>query len=563
MAAEIAVRGGMLVDGSGAAARRADLGIAGGRVVEIAERVRAPREIDASGRLVAPGFVDIHTHYDPQVLWDAELTPSSWHGVTAVVAGNCGYSIAPMNEAGRGTLLRTLDKVEDMRLATLEAGVAWDFESYGEYLDAVARRGTAIHFGGFVGHTPVRICALGQDAYEREASEDEIERMKRLVAESIRGGALGFSSDRAGFHIGDGGRPVPSIAASQAETEALMAVTAEIGQGIVHVAPGENYAWVYDFQPRLGRTLEWSSILTYPPGSGTRADFRGKLARHERARAEGQDVWVQVTCRPILQQVSMREPTPFYQLGAFAEFVAAPDAQRERFYADPEWRERAWREFEGGKLNPRWGSFLVAESGAHPELCGRSVAEIAAERGCTPWDAVCDVALADRLETRFQVTFANDDEDGVALLLRGEGAIMGLSDAGAHVGQICDAVMPTDFLAHWVRDRGLMSPERGIRKLGGELADVLGIDRGYLREGSPADLVVLDWEALDPGPVRRVRDMPAGGDRLVADAPAGIDWVLVNGVPIREEGRPVAGRLDRLPGEILRSSPDRTSASVR
>ena len=556
MAVELAVRGGMLVDGSGAAARRADLGIAGGRVVEIAERVTAPREIDASGRLVTPGFVDIHTHYDPQVLWDAELTPSSWHGVTSVVAGNCGYSIAPMNAAGRGTLLRTLDKVEDMRLSTLEAGIDWDFESYGEYLDAIARRGTAIHFGGFVGHTPVRICVLGQDAYEREASADEIERMRRLVAESIRGGALGFSSDRAGFHIGDGGRPVPSIAASQAETEALMQVTSELGQGIVHVAPGENYAWVYDFQPRLGRTLEWSSILTYPPGSGSRADFRGKLARHEKARAEGQDVWVQVTCRPILQQISMREPTPFYQLAVFGEFVAAPPEERERFYADPEWRKRAWEEFSGGKLNPRWGSFLVAESDAHPELCGRSVAEIAAERGCTPWDVVSDVALADRLETRFQVTFANDDEAGVSLLMCGEGAIMGLSDAGAHVGQICDAVMPTDFLAHWVRDRGLMTPEQGIRKLSGELADVLRVDRGYLREGSPADLVVLDWESLSPGPIRRVRDMPAGGDRLVADAPGGIDYVLVNGVPIREEGAPVAERLETLPGEILRSTPD-------
>ena len=215
MAYEIAVRGGTLVDGLGGPARRADLGISAGRIAEIGARVSGERELDASGRLVVPGFIDIHTHYDPQVLWDGALSPSSWHGVTSVVAGSCGYSLAPTKPEGRATLLRTLDKVEDMRLATLEAGVAWDFETYPEYLDAVRRRGTAIHFGGYVGHTAIRLYVLGDAAYERPASEAEVARMKALVASSLRGGALGFSSDRAGFHLGDGGRPVPSMAAIQ------------------------------------------------------------------------------------------------------------------------------------------------------------------------------------------------------------------------------------------------------------------------------------------------------------------------------------------------------------
>src|SRR5262245_36454127 len=265
MRAEIAIRGGTVVDGSGAAPYRADVAIAGGRVTAIEATLRAPRELDAGGRLVVPGFIDMHTHYDPQVLWDPGLTPSSWHGVTAVVAGNCGYSLAPTRPEGRGTLLRTLDKVEDMRLATLEAGVSWDFESYAEYLGAVARRGTHIHFGGYVGHTPVRIHVMGDEAYERPAREAEIRAMQALVADSIRGGALGFSTDRAGFHLGDGGRPVPSIAATQQETEALMGVTAAIGRGVVHVAPGEDFRWIYDFQRRLGRRLNWSALLTYPP----------------------------------------------------------------------------------------------------------------------------------------------------------------------------------------------------------------------------------------------------------------------------------------------------------
>jgi N-acyl-D-aspartate/D-glutamate deacylase len=552
---EIAIRGGMLIDGTGAPPRRADLGIAAGRVVEIDTRVTAPHEIDASGRLVVPGFLDIHTHYDPQVLWDPDLTPSSWHGVTSVVAGNCGYSIAPNRPGGRGTLLRTLDKVEDMRLATLEAGIDWDFESYGEYLDRIGERGTAIHFGGFVGHTAVRICVMDQDAYEREATNAEIDQMKQLVAESIRAGALGFSSDRAGFHIGDGGRPVPSIAASQAETEALMRVTAEIGQGIVHIAPADNSAWLYDFQPRLGRTINWSSILVFPPELGR--DHLGQLAQQEQARAAGLDIWAQVTCRPIVQQISMAEPTAFYGLSSFASFVAASDSERPALYADAGWRARVWAEFNGGaRVSPRWNTFLVQESDTHPELCGRSVEAIAAERGCTPFDVICDVALEDALTTRFNVTFANDDEDAVRKLLLGDGCIMGLSDAGAHVGQICDAVMPTDFLSGWVRDRELMPVERGIHKLTGEIAAVLGLDRGSLRTGAAADVVVLDWDGLSPGPIRRVHDMPANGDRLVADAPTGIDWVLVDGVAIRAEGKPCTENLDRLPGALLRSAPD-------
>jgi N-acyl-D-aspartate/D-glutamate deacylase len=554
MALELAIRGGTLIDGTGAPARRADLGIAGGRVVEIAPSLRAPRELDASGRLVVPGFIDVHTHYDPQVLWDASLTPSSCHGVTSVIAGNCGYSLAPVRAELHGTLLRTLDKVEDMRLETLEAGVAWGFETYAGYLETIRRRGVALNFGGYVGHAPVRLCAMGEAAYEREASDDELAQMKRLVAESLRGGAIGFSTDRAGFHVGDGGRPVPSCVATQAETEALMSVTAEIRQGIVHVAPGEDNRWVYDFQPRLGRRINWSALLTYPPEVKSRTPYRETLGYHAEGRRRGADVWVQVTCRPIVQQIVIGEPTPFYQFRAFAELVPLDRAGRARVYADRAWRERAWRELEAhGLMNSRWASFRVAESRAHPEWVGRSAVELAARSGGTPLDAACELAVADELATRFDVTFANDDEAGVALLLSSEGCILGLSDAGAHVGQICDAVMPTDFLAHWVRDRGLMPLERGVRKLSGELADVFGLERGYLRAGAPADVAVLDYARLAPGPLRRVRDMPANGERLVGDAPLGVDHVLVNGVTIREDGKPTP--LERLPGEILRSAP--------
>ncbi|WP_436775120.1 N-acyl-D-amino-acid deacylase family protein [Yinghuangia sp. YIM S09857] len=552
---DIAVRGGTVIDGTGGPARRADIGIRGGRVTEIGPNVGGVREIDATGRLVVPGFLDIHTHYDPQVLWDSLLTPSSWHGVTGVVAGNCGYSLAPARPQDRRSLLGTLEMVEDMRGATLAAGVAWDFETYPEYLDAVARRGTAIHFGGFVGHTAVRTYVMGEEAYERPATDDELARMRAVVADALRGGALGFSSDRAGFHLGDGGRLVPSMVATQEEVEALASVTAEVGRGIVHIATGENYRWVYDFQRTLGRPLTWTSILTYPEGTASRAPYATKLADHLQGRRDGADVWVQVTCRPITQEFSVAEPTSFYALPAFADLVSVPITERHTVFADRAWRARAWEQFESGRwLNPRWQTVTVAHSPSRPDLVGTPVAVVAADRGGTPFDAVCDLALDDRLETRFTVTFANDDKDGVTTLVQGEGCIMGLSDAGAHVSQICDAVMPTDFLANWVRDRGVMAVERGVHKLTGEIAGVLGLDRGTLRPGGHADLVVLDYDALSPGPARRVRDLPADGERLIADAPTGIDHVLVAGVPIREHGRQVAERLDRLPGTILRSA---------
>ncbi|MBY0399534.1 amidohydrolase family protein [Myxococcota bacterium] len=552
---EIAIRGGTVVDGTGAKAARLDVGISGGRIAELAPSVRGTREIDASGRLVVPGFIDIHTHYDPQVLWDRALTPSSWQGVTSVVAGNCGYSIAPTKAAERGSLMRTLDKVEDMRLETLEAGVRWDFESYPQYLDAVERAGVAINFGGYVGHTPVRAYVLGDDAYERKATDAEVAKMKQVVADSIRGGALGFSSDRAGFHIGDGGRPVPSVMSSQEELEALASVPGEIGLGVVHLAAGEEFAWIYDFQKKMGRRLNWSAILTYPASWTSRAPYQEKLARHVAERKAGADVWAQVTCRPIVQQIVMREPTSFYQMPAFAELAALPHADRPKLFADRVWRARVTEQFDSRKwIDPGWKTVTISESAAHSELVGRSVQSLADERGVTPFDVVSDVSLDDGLLTRFEIVFANDDVEGVGRLLSSDGCILGLSDAGAHVGQICDAVMPTDFLANWVRDRGLMSIEKGIHKLTGEIGHVLAIDRGILAIGRPADVVVLDWERVAPGPIRRVVDMPAGGDRLIADRPGGIDHVLVNGVPIRSEGRSVLDSLGRWPGRVLRAT---------
>ncbi len=550
---DFAIRGGTVIDGSGGPSMRADVGIREGRISEIAPKVQGRREIDASGQLVVPGFIDIHTHYDPQVLWDPALSASAVHGVTSVVAGNCGFSIAPAKPEGRPILIGTLEKVEDMDAATLEAGVEWDFETYADYLDAVARRRPGINFGGFVGHTAVRLYVMGDASYEREATQEEVAAMKAVVAQEIRGGALGFSTDRAGFILGHGGRPVPSVVASQAETEALMSVATEIGQGIVHIAPGEDCTWLIPFQKALGRTINWSAILTYPPGSG-REPASEKLALLERARRDGADLWAQVTCRPILQSISLLEPYSFSYIPAFAAVIAAPKGERRCFYADPAWRGEVKAQLATGKLlTPRWEIIRIAESRAFAPLIGTSLSDLAARRGTTPFDAMCDIALEDDLAMRFSIVFANDDEAGVRTLLTTPGCILGLSDAGAHVAQICDSVLSTDFLAGWVRDRGVMGVEAAIHKLTGEPARVLALDRGTLTQGAPADIVVLDLDRLSVGPIRRISDMPAGGERLIADRPTGYSHILVNGVPTWLDGKPVA---DARPGAILRSHPD-------
>jgi N-acyl-D-amino-acid deacylase len=552
---DLTIRGGLVVDGSGRAPFRADVGIDGASITAIEPDLAGHEVVDASGCLIAPGFIDLHTHYDPQVLWDPMLSPSSQLGVTSVVAGNCGFSIAPCPPSLRDSMIATLVNVEDMRSATLHAGINWSFESYGEYLDAVAATGTAINFGGYVGHTAVRLWVMGDDAYERQATPDEIAQMAAVVADSIASGALGFSSDRSPFHRGDGGRPVPSAVAAIEEVAALWRAADAAGAGLIHVAPGESYEWVYELQRTISAPVTWSAILAYPPDAVSKAPWASKLEHHRAATAAGSDVHPQVTCRPVTFQLSIADPSSLYMVPAFGALSALDRAGRVELYRSDAWRSQAAAELDSGKhVDMRWDRCTVSET-TQPGVAGRVVADISRELGKHPLDCVLDIALADELSTRVTINFANDDPDAVAALLQEPGCVLGLSDAGAHIGQICDAVMPLDFLAHWVRDRGLMSAEAGLRRLTGELADLTGLHgRGYLTEGAAADVVVLDWDALDPGPIRRIVDFPAGGDRLAADAPRGLRHVLVNGTPIRRDEEPVnpAPR----PGQLLTNRRD-------
>jgi len=532
MPAEIVIRGGTVVDGSGAPGRAADVAIAGGVITNIGANLRGERELDASECVVAPGFIDIHTHYDAQVFWDPALRPSSYHGVTTVVAGNCGFAIAPTRPEHHDVIVHTLENVEDMDPATLSAGIVWDFETFPEYLDSVRRRGTQLNFTAYIGHSAVRLYVMGDAAYERAATDDEVERMCGLVREAIEAGAAGFSTSYSFAHRGVDGKPVPSRFAENDESQALFRAAGETGKGVVLMTPGQvTYADMYEWQPGVGRPF------MYPLFAAPGGRHLEPLELHEKGLARGVDVWPQVTPRPLTMQFTMADAYSLNTGEVFGELLKVSRPVRLAAYRDPAWRALAAADLEHSRMKPRWETFEVSESERFPDLVGRRVTDLARERGCAPLDVMCDVAVAEDLETRFRAYIANDDVEEVGKLLTHEHVALGLSDAGAHVDQLCDAPLPTDLLGAWVRERQVMPLERAVRKLTGEPADIFGfVRRGYLHEGSWADVCVFEPGAVSTGPLRRVRDFPAGGERLTAEEPRGVRHVLVNGTPIRLDG---------------------------
>ena len=551
--ARTVIRGGTLIDGTGSPRRLADVAVADGRIVEIGERLHGGQEIDAAGAVVSPGFIDIHTHYDAQVFWDPSLTPSSFHGVTTVIAGNCGFSIAPVRPDGVETLARTLQHVEDMSFDTLAAGVPWDrFETFPQYLDAVGEGGTALNYGCYVGHTAVRLYVMGPDAYERAATTEELSQMQAIVAEAMAAGAIGFASSASPTHNGVGGRPVPSRVGDLEELRTLLAPLRDAGRGVVALLPAGVIGWddLFALQRDVGRPFTWTALLT----SNNPDYHREVVAVHDAARAEGVEVWPQISCRPLLFQMNLLEPFTFNTRPSFAALMAGSVEARRAAYADASWRAQAFDELERSRgLPPNWAAMTVAESPTRPDLISRRVVDLADQAGQTPLDAVLELSLADNLQTRFNTVLANGNAEGIAWLLPRDGLLLGLADSGAHVSQLCDACFATDLLGTWVRDREILPLERAVHKLSGEPALVYGLaDRGTIEVGKAADICVFDPDTVAPGPVRRIRDFPARGERLTADSPSGVRTVLVNGVAIVREGAPDAGGLADRPGMQLR-----------
>jgi len=543
----ILIMGGTVVDGTGAPGYVADVLVDGDRVVAIGDGLSGEQHLDAKGCVVAPGFIDIHTHYDAQVFWDPALTPSSFHGVTTVIAGNCGFSIAPTRPEHHELIARTLENVEDMDVAALAAGVPWNFTTFPEYLGAVGDLPLALNYGAYIGHTALRLFVMGDDAYERAATADEIDAMVAVVAEALERGAAGFATSVAPTHRGVDGKPIPSRFAERAELEALFAVVGRFGRGVVEVTPGDTLSVddVYDLQMQNGVPFTVTAMLATPTGS-----HRAWAEKNRAGWERGARVWPQVSPRPLSFSMSMAEPFTLNVNPRFAELIGAPLDVRRAAYADPDWRASALAAWaEGAVMIPRWDTYEISENPHDPSLEDRRLTDLAAERGLEPFDVLCDLTLADpEMGLRVRCLVANDDPAEVEFLITQEHVAFGLSDAGAHVGQLCDAPQATDLLGNWVRDRGVMSVEEAVRRLTKAQADLFGlVDRGELRVGAYADIVVFDPTTVAPGPIRRVADFPAGSERLTADAPEGVVHVLVNGTPIRRNGR----QLDAAPGVVV------------
>ncbi len=554
---DIKIVGGTIVDGTGAERRRGDVGIKNGRVVALgAAAGEAMETIDAGGCVVAPGFVDIHTHYDAQLLWDRTLGCSPWHGVTTAVVGSCGFGVAPMRPEHRDVIMRTLEKVEGMSYDALRAGLGhdWPFVSFPEYVGVLASRGASINVAAMVGHTPLRLFVMGEEATERAATNDELEQMKQLVRGAMAAGAIGFSTSQAATHHGFGGKPVPSRLASFGEVDALVGAMRESGRGVLQAAMGKTL-FNEEFEElarRHGVPITWTALLAGMAGPGSHHRYL-KIA--ERQRASGFTIVPQVACRPIMFDFHLEEPYPFEILASFAEVMRADRDGKLRIYADPDFRARFKRESAAGEknVNAGWAErAVISRHDPDPTLEERPLADVAKERGAHPVDLVLDLSLATNLRTRFRFAFLNHDQREVRDLITDPNTVITLSDAGAHADQLCDACYATHLLGRWVREAGVLELEAAVHALTQRPAELVGIaDRGVLALDRPADVVVFDPSTVGASPLRRVRDLPGGAERLVSDA-IGVEAVVVNGRTLRRSGVDRASPEGALPGVFLR-----------
>jgi N-acyl-D-amino-acid deacylase len=554
---DLRIDNGLIVDGSGGEPYRGSVGIKDGKVVALGNvQGDAERTLDAKGHVVAPGFVDIHTHYDAQVVWDRMLSISPWHGVTTAVMGNCGFAVAPTRPDHRDLIMRTLENVEGMSVAALKQGLGdWGFESFPEYLDALENLGTAINISVFCGHTPLRLYVMGEEATEREATPEELAEMKRLVEEAMDAGAIGFATSKAVTHTGYAGRPVPSRLASMEEIETLAGVLGEKDKGILQATIGRDL-FIPEFERIAranGRPVTWTAMLAGTAlADGTAEEH---LARTAELANEGLDIVPQVTPRALMFEIQMKAPFIFEPVSVFKPVRGASFDEKKRLYADKDFRD-AFRDKMSGNIRPGFQrSFdmtIIADVPGHDSLSEMTLADAAKQAGVHPVDFMLDISLETELEARFRMPVANHFEDEVEPLLKDTNTVIGLSDAGAHASQLCDACLPTHLLGRWVREKKVFSIEEAVRMLTSRPAEVFGItDRGTLAEGRPADIVIFDPETVGCGPVKRVWDFPAGADRLISEAD-GIDAVVVNGTIIRQNGADAVDATGPLPGKLLR-----------
>lgn len=570
---DLIIRGGEVVDGTGAPRQPADIGVRDGLIAAISEPgtiTEGAHTVDADGLIVAPGFVDIHTHYDAQLLWDSTASPSPLHGVTTVVGGNCGFSIAPLGADAADYLLRMLAKVEGIPIDALRAGVLWDWRTFGDYLNRLEGR-TAVNAGFLVGHSALRRVVMGEAAVGQQATEDQIQGMARLLHESLEVGGLGFSSSQAPTHNDGDGQPVPSRFATRDELLTLSAVVRDHPGTTIEFIPtagvftDEHMDLMSSMSLAANRPLNWNLLAVDSRKPQAHLDL---LAAGDYATERGARVVALTIPDALSLRLSLLSDLFFAALPGWREVTTKPVPERIEMLRQSSVRDT----LRAGMATPEaalfkdminWSTWTIAETFAtvNDGLAGRTLGDVAQERGEDPFDTLLDIAIEDKLRTGFLPPASGNDDDSWRMradVWRDPRAMIGASDAGAHLDMLAAFSYTTTLLGDGVRRRGLLSLEEAVHCLSDQPARLYGlIGRGRIKVGWHADFAVFDEARVATGPVHTRDDLPGGASRLYAEA-QGMEHVIVNGVPIVRDNSFTGD----LPGVVLRSGRDTKTVGV-
>jgi N-acyl-D-aspartate/D-glutamate deacylase len=563
MAYDLVIKNGVVVDGTGLPGYRADVGVRHGKIVTIGRiRERAREVLDADGQVVAPGFVDGHTHMDAQIFWDPLGTSSCYHGITTVVMGNCGFTLAPCAEQNKSLVVRNLQRAEDIPPQAMEAGIKWSWTTYPEFLDTLESLPKGINYADYVGHSAVRTYVMGERAFDQLATEDDLRAMEREVRDALRAGAMGFTTSRSPSHETPDGRPVASRVAPWDEVRRLVGVMGELNAGILEIA-GEGVdraagnPGVRDWHVRLrDLAVETGRPVTF--GVFSRRDAPGVWKKYldllDETAAAGGRMFAQAHSRSLSALLSFKTQMPFDRLPVWKELRALPIAEQRQKLRDPDLRrklvemsgERDSRKALGTEARPadyEWLWVFDTVEGPH-----RSVAEVARERNQHPAETMIELALEKDLDLFFLMPVANEDQDIALEIMRHPRTVTTFSDSGAHVSQLMDSSLQTHLLYHWVRTKQAFTLEQAVRMLTLVPATYWGFhDRGLIREGMAADFVVFDPDTIMAEMPEVVDDLPGGARRLVQRT-RGIAATVVNGEILLRDGKHTGA----LPGQLLR-----------
>lgn len=560
---DIIIRNGTIVDGSGMPRFRADVGIAGGKIAAIGRLHENAREtIDADGHVVSPGIIDAHTHMDAQVFWDPIGTCSCWHGITSVVMGNCGFSLAPCAEKDKLLVMRNLERAEDIAPEAMEAGIKWSWETFPQYLDAVERTPKGINYAAYMGHSALRTYVMGERAFDSEANSEDISAMKREVRAAVRAGAIGFTTSRTRNHQTPDGHPVASRLANWDEVRQLVGVMGEEGAGVFEIAgedTGFNPERIKDYLGRLkALAVDTGVPVTYGMFSSRRAPdyWRPFFKLADESSQAGGKMFIQVHSRSLNLVMSFETVTPFDRMPVWRDIRKLSLAEQEAALRNPDTRramvkatqENDARNHEAVGAEPRGVNFKYLYVMDQPNPPFRSVQEIADRAGRDPVDCFIELALAKNLKQFFLQPLANENQDHVLTMMKHPRSVVTFSDSGAHVSQIMDSSLQTHVLSHWVREKQELTLEEAIRMLTFVPASNWGLqNRGLLRTGWAADVIVFDPKKISPMLPTLDHDLPAGARRLKQKA-TGLKTTIVNGQVLLKNNEHTGA----LPGQLLR-----------